>query len=67
MSGMKDYVKLQDLERSIVNELVARGEYLMSIRQEMVKDLKELDAKIDEIAKEMRAAGINVEIDDIWE
>lgn len=67
MTGMKDYVKLQDLESNIVNELIARGEYLMSIRQEMVDELKQLDAKIDEIAAEIRAAGINVEVDDVWD
>ena len=67
MSGIMDYIKLQSLESNIVNELVARANYLMSIRQEMVKDLKELDAKIDEIAMDMRNVGINVDVEDIWD
>jgi prefoldin subunit 5 len=54
------------MEHIIVNDLVERGEYLMKIRSEMIEELKKLDLRIDQIAEEMRDAGIDVEVEDIW-
>ena len=66
MASIVDYSREQALEHIVINDLVERGEYLMNIRKEMINELKLLDARLDEIAREMQDAGIDVEIEDIW-
>jgi mevalonate kinase len=65
MPSIIDYAKDQSMEHIIVNDLIEKLQYLMSIRFELFDDLKELDDRIDEIVDEMREAGVKVNKEEI--
>lgn len=63
MSSIIDYAKDQSLEHIIVNDLIEKLQYLMSIKFELSNDLKELDNKINEIVDDMYNVGVEVNKD----
>lgn len=66
MPSIVNYKDIQEIERNLVEGLIDRADYLITIRKELVSDLKELDSRIDQIAKDMRSIGIDVEVEDIY-
>ena len=60
MASIVSYKDIQEIERKLMEGLIDRAEYLITIRSELVNDLKELDSRIDKVAEDMRSAGINV-------
>lgn len=66
MASIVNYKDIQEIERNLVEGLIDRADYLITIRKELVSDLKELDSRIDQIAKDMRSIGIDVEVEDIY-
>ena len=58
MSNMQDYVKSQTLENIVVEELVEKLEYLLFIRNEMERDLDEVNGMVKEITQQLKDCGI---------
>jgi outer membrane murein-binding lipoprotein Lpp len=66
MASIMNYKDIQELERKLMEGMIDRAEYLMAIRSELVSDLRELDSRIDQLAEDMRSAGIDVKTDDFY-
>lgn len=60
MCSIIDYTNSITAEQFIVEDLVDKANYLMSIRREMEDDLKELDARLDLISQELEEMGIEI-------
>ena len=55
-----DYIKTQELESVLSQDLLSKLEYLTFIRNEMEKDLMEVDSMIEDMAEQIRDLGIDI-------
>ena len=55
---IKDYFEVQEIESLIADDLFARFMVLLKVREEMAKELKEVNLLIREIRAELKDAGI---------
>lgn len=58
--SIMDYIKSQELEFVISQDLLGKLEYLLFVRNEMEKELTEVDSMIEDLMVEIRECGIDV-------
>ena len=58
---MLDYAKAQNLSASITDALMEKLEYLLFIRGEMERDLVEVNGMVEDIVKQLKECGIDID------
>lgn len=59
-SSIIDYIKTQNLEKDMAQTLIDHMNGLLSARENLASDLKELDALIECIVTEIKDLGIDI-------
>lgn len=60
MNSIKDYIQEQNFTNAVSDVLVSQLQHLISMRDESLADIKEMNDIINDIVKDMEQAGIDV-------